>query len=183
VKRKLPASSRKEWRMMGTGEQKRNIELDPNGGSSEWAWRAQCAAWCVLLLFLAAAVLGYFGVGPAERAEVSGPGGVRVQHSRFQRMTRTAPLELRLANAATDQVQVALERAYLDRFEITGITPEPESSTATAGQVLFGFRAVPGQPFTARFLLRPAEGTYGRTAGNVVVAGAGEVRISQWIWP
>jgi hypothetical protein len=136
-----------------------------------------------MVLIIAAAVRGFMGRGVIASHVASG-GSVRLSYSRFERMNTTIRLDVTVEaqpTGAGDRT-VWFARDYLRRFEVSSVTPEPESVSSAAGSVVYFFASAPGEPLRATFWLRAAEGTFGMLHGRLG-AGGSAVDFWQFVWP
>lgn len=112
------------------------------------------------------ALFGMFGVSAAITEENSGPLRVRVEHPSRIRYQQTEALRVWISNASgqsLDTVTVALDTAYVNRFENVAITPAPDEA--------FLVRLTNVAPGATRLVdveLRASD--YGRQRGSITVS-------------
>ncbi len=159
-----------------------DFELDEQPSRTERLWRIQRIGWVAMLLFVAGAILGLFGAGPLDHAYVR-RNGLEIAYSRFQRMTSEANLEVTVLRAPADMTRVWVDQNYIGQFEISSVTPQPESTASSSGQVRYAFRSKAGERLVVSIRLRASEGTFGPVTGKLGVDDVGEAAWWQLIWP
>jgi hypothetical protein len=145
----------------------------------EQRWRPiQRVGRVILLVGLAAAVVGIFGTGPLASATASAPGGAfSIDYDRFLRSTQSTDLEIS-AQDARGPATVAVAQSYLDTTGITNVSPQPDSETARGDRVVLTWQgSLPDQ-----IELQVAPQTIGVHRATVWVAGTA-VRFRQVTWP
>lgn len=141
--------------------------------------RVQRVAWWLLALVPVAAIAGLFGGGLFSEVEAgSERAGVTVTYERFGRMSGDTELELEFARPSST-TDVAISRAFLDRYDMTEVRPQPLRVKTLPGAVVFTFAADPGGRATL-FLQADAVGS---SSGTVAVTGGAPVHISQLVYP
>jgi hypothetical protein len=141
--------------------------------------RVQRVAWRLLALVPVAAIAGLFGGGLfSEVTAGSERAGVTVTYERFGRRTADTELELELARPSRT-TDVAISRAFLDRYDTSDVRPQPLRVRTRADAVVFTFAAAPRG--RATLFLRPD--AIGSSSGTVTVTGAMPVQIKQLVYP
>ena len=141
--------------------------------------RVQRVAWWLLALVPVAAVAGLFGDGLFSEVKAgSERAGGTVTYERFGRLSADTKLELELARPSRS-TDVAISRAFLDRYEMTEVRPEPLRVETLPDAVVFTFAAAPTGRATF-FLQADAVGT---SSGTVTVSGGTPVKIEQLVYP
>ncbi|HEX5499407.1 MAG TPA: hypothetical protein VFX03_09280 [Thermomicrobiales bacterium] len=145
-------------------------------------WRVQRIGWIVILAILAAAALGLFGSGPLSQASVRA-GPITVAYSRFDR--RRSPTELNITIAGASgrrQIELWIDRSYLDHVNVERISPPPQSSRAGDDRTIFVF-ALDSQAETAAigFAIEPE--AIGRFDARLGLTGGQEVAFWQLFYP
>jgi hypothetical protein len=141
--------------------------------------RFQRVAWWLLALVPIAAIAGLFGGGLFSKVTAgSDRAGVTVVHERFGRLTADTELELEFARPSRT-TDVEISRAFLDRYQMSEIRPEPQRVRTLADAVVFTFAAAPGG--RATFFLQPD--AVGSSSGTVTVSGGMPVKIKQLVYP
>jgi hypothetical protein len=138
------------------------IEVDQDLEFQEKEWLAERLGWLIGLVLLLAALAGVFGKGPLSYAtRASGP--LRVSWERLARNNSSLDLQVSLADAPGQdgQLQVWLDRAYIDEFQIETVTPLPASMHIAGSRLVVVFDAptaqagAAGPAFQATFQVRP----------------------------
>jgi hypothetical protein len=94
-------------------------------------WIFERASWLALGLLVCVAIAGLFGQGPLSWATAStGEQGIAVDYERFQRITRIARFEIRMAPSDSQDTTLRLSRPFQESYEVTSIQPWPLRSTA-----------------------------------------------------
>lgn len=160
-------------------EDREGLELEQDVEFQEREWRLQRVAWVAMALVVLAALAGLIGPGPlsATRTEA---GGVGARYDRFMRYGVDTELEISVRDVPADSVVVRFARAYLEKFDVIQIHPEPAAHFAAAGTLAHVFR-FSGAP--ARVLYRLEPKSPGRARGAVSVDGAGAVTVDAFVYP
>jgi hypothetical protein len=94
-------------------------------------WIVERVSWLALGLLVCVALAGLFGQGPLSRATAStGEQGIAVDYERFQRITRIARFEIRMAPFDSQDATLRLSRQFQESYEVSSIQPWPLRSTA-----------------------------------------------------
>jgi hypothetical protein len=163
---------------VGRIEDVSGLQISQDLGFQRRAWRVERAAWALIVAALAAAVLGFLGgSGPAVDASVSAA-AIMVRHDRFGRLGAPTQLDVQLAGPPGMR-DVALARAWLERYRVDGYVPEPDSVTAERDRYVYSFEV--DRSGVVRFMLTPqAAGVH-----RGVVWGPADQRVafSQVVYP
>jgi hypothetical protein len=161
-----------------------DLEIDQDLRFEERELRIERFAWCLMLLIVMAAILGLFGTGVLDRSDAYGT-GMSLRYSRFERMSSPTMLEVTVAPTTLQNglVSIWLSREYAASFEITSVTPPPESAFSAEDRVIYIFRAESDAPAKIIFHLRVSEGTFGPVAARMGVLSGGEAGFWQFVWP
>jgi hypothetical protein len=125
------------------------LELDDHPHFSRRSHVIQRAAWGVMALVLAAAILGIFGRGPLSRASAATPDGrIAVRYERVLRHDARSDYRIRLAPGASG---VLLSSGLVEALDIRGITPQPLRQEATPSGLVCTFAAAGNSPVDVRF--------------------------------
>jgi hypothetical protein len=150
----------------------------------ERTYRIQRASWAVMAMLVLAGLGGLFGGGPLSDAERGlDPAGLRVNYSRFARAG--APDVIRVSvppRSDADAFVLLLDRAYLDRVRLDGVTPSPTVAAVADDRIRYVFagRAGPGRT-AVTFHLTPQSIGVART--RVGMPGGADVAIWQFVYP
>ena len=152
----------------------------------ETRWkRFQHICWVIMALLLLGGVSGALGSGPLSKATaVSVDGGVKTHYERLARRETPAILELRLDKSliSSGQVQIRLNREYVDRLRIKQIIPQPAAAELLADGARFTFHTDPAvESATVLFIQDPS--TPGLVVGEVEVSGAAPLRLHHFVYP
>ena len=136
-----------------------------------------------LVLFVAAAMGGAFGDGPASNATgASGDGSLQVEYQRFCR--RHAPQEIRVTvptQRGVNHVELTFNSEYLRRVQITEIAPQPQQATAQSEGRLRFVTDGSGTPLTVQLHVQAQRAGFQQAV--VSVARHGDVQLKQFVYP
>ena len=160
-----------------------SLEIDQDLEFERRQWTVQRVGWVVFLLILIAGLLGLLGGGPLGHADASAD-PLTVGYERFVRKRAPTEIEVQIAPGAASggEVGVWIERAYLEKFNIEQVIPEPAEMEAAADRIIFHFTVADAeQPSQIVFDLQPSEP--GRLETRVGLVDGPEVRFSHFIYP
>jgi hypothetical protein len=141
--------------------------------------RVQRVAWWLLAVIPVAAIAGLFGNGLfSDVTAGSERAGGTVTYERFGRLTADTELELQFARPSRT-TDVAISRAFLDRYDTSLVRPEPVRVRTLADAVVFTFAAAPAG--RATFVLQPD--AVGSSSGTVTFTDGTPVRVKQLVYP
>ena len=117
------------------------LEIDEDARQERREWGVQRITWVLLYVLLAATALGLFGNGPLSKTVAgAADGSLSLEYERFMR--HRSPDTLRVtATPSGGRLDVAFDRAYLQRISIEQIEPQPERVVAGADATHFIFNA------------------------------------------
>ncbi len=164
----------------------RGLDIEEGLPFQKREWRVQRIAWILLALLLLGAVLGLVGPGPLSFTS-TGTSRLNVHYERFVRWQ--APQSIVIAAAAAPAhslLQLAINRAYLDRVSIQQVTPEPSSVKLSRNDFVYSFEIAGAAPSTT-ITLDLQSTQMGLLHGEVTMGSAGApgagVRFSQLVYP
>ena len=146
-------------------------------------WRIQRIGWVVIALIALAALLGVTGSGVLARTAVS-EGPLQLTYSRFDRLEAPTTLEVHLAADAVsgEQVELWIDRAYLQDVQVEQVVPEPEAVRGDGDGLIYVFGVEePGQPLMVTFDLRHT--TFGPKSGWIALADEPPLDFGQFVFP
>lgn len=149
-----------------------------------YQWTVQRWGWVVLLLLMAAALLGLLGRGPLSSTNTATPdGAVRVDYDRFLRRSAPTTLTVTLGPAATDgTARVWIDREYLGKVRLQQVTPRPEREEAGPDRHTLVFRVSrPGEPAVVMLRFEPDES--GLLRGRIGLGDGPEASFTQFVYP
>jgi hypothetical protein len=135
----------------------------------------------VMVLFVAAGLVGLLGV---RTATVDGSDGPVVASVRFARIARggvSVPYAISITSADgfTGPVEITVDQSYLDLFDQNGMEPGPDGSTSDGETVTWTFDQPPGHEFTVTLDVRIGPSVqWGRTGHTVVEAEGRRIELS-----
>ena len=145
----------------------------------EREWLIQRIGWTVLVLFLLVGAAGLLGKGPMAHDSIALPSGT-LGFERFAR--RHAPTEWVIDYSTAPSggsFEFAISSAYLSKFEVKAITPEPEKTEMKAGEVSFTFAA----QSDGRVVFHLDPQTMGIARGTIRIDDAAAIPLRQVIYP
>jgi hypothetical protein len=163
-----------------------DIELDEDFELQRRTWRFQRVALFVMVVIVAAGLLGLLGGnGPLASASAEDPAAtVMVEYRQFLRRRASVSLVLHLREGSTSAPEVAVrfERSYIESFEVQTLNPTPSRVEAGATEISYYFEiAEPGQETTLTFHLEPQR--FGRADGQIRIDEHMPVRFWQFVYP
>ena len=148
-------------------------------------WTVERIGWLTMLALIIAALLGAFGRGPlSKRNEQTRDKTLSIEYDRFGRLQAQTDVKLKIAEAALSgrELRLWLDRAYMARFEIKEINPEPERIDLGADRMTLVYRVPQRErPLSVNLILEPVE--FGSVAGAAGVEGKDSVTFSQFVYP
>lgn len=116
---------------------KPDIEIDESPDLHRTAWRLQPFAWVLIYSFVLLGLLGVFGNGWLSRRDLVQEGAT-VAYEAALRQGAVSALEFHDLSGST-QTLVSIPLAYLSRFSISSIVPEPSQATTVGDRVNYIF--------------------------------------------
>lgn len=154
-------------------------EIQEDSGFQRKQLVAARAAVALFAVVIGLALLGVFGSGPLSHATAGGErDDFTVDYQRFLRFHHDTEVEVRLG-AGEGPTTVAIDRGYLDGFEVGGVLPEPDSQTAREGRLLLTFEE--SRPSAVTIDLVPRK--VGLQRAGVSVDDGEEVSFRQMVYP
>ena len=157
---------------------KRGLEIDEDlvFQRSEWVWQRIGIA--VVVLVVAAALLGLTGMGgPLSHVEAADPGGaVRLEYDRFVRRGAAATVKLHLRTRADAPARFWISSRYFEHAAIESFTPQADTVSAEEGRHVYTLHSgAPDLTVTVELQHR----TVGRIDGEVGLVDGPSVQFSQ----
>lgn len=147
-------------------------------------WAVQRGGWVAIGLFVLAALLGVFSVGPlSETVAGNVDDGLEVRYQKFTRHVGTTELQIRLGESAVEKqtASVFVSEEFVNGWRIESITPQPDKVTRTRIGTTFEFSAEAGSPPIVEILYRPDQ--IGPVDGILRTSNGAEVAIWQLAYP
>jgi hypothetical protein len=162
-----------------------SLEIDQDLHFQQKEWRIQRIGWGVMALLIVAALLGLTGSGPLARVTTGDAGApLQLEYSRFVRLDAPTTFDIEIAGEAItgDQVELRVDRAYLQDVSVEQIVPEPAEVRSAGDDLIFVFAVdEPGQPVSVTFDLRHT--AFGPRSGQVGLADEKAVAFGQFVLP
>jgi hypothetical protein len=171
---------------MPQAQRKVGLQIDEDMEFERRSWRWQRVGWGVMALVLLAALLGLFGSGYLDRAQVGAEGSqLWMDYNRFGRL-EAETTELRVhfkSSTSTDgKARLWLSREYMEGVKIMNLNPPPVSVEAGAERYTYVFSvSVEGQQSDVIFHLEPEK--MGRLQGQVGLDGGPSLNFAQFVYP
>jgi hypothetical protein len=161
-----------------------DIAEDP--GFQRGSWTIERISWVLILLVLAAGLLGLFGsAGPLNRATAGAADGpLQMEYARLTRHGAPTALEVTVDGTVVteDTVRIAISREYLASVEVSNVLPEPQDVELTPDAFIYVFPvAEGGAPLTITFEVEPQH--YWRHQGTIGLAAGESLRFTQFVYP
>ena len=133
----------------------------------------------VFVLLFVAAVVGVFGTGPIAHATAQGAGGsFSVDYDRFLRTTQSSALQVSPSTQQGGGGDIALATSYTDAIDLSEVTPQPDSETATSNRIVLSYQ----DRLPAQVEINVAPQTIGVHRATLWVRGR-PVSFRQVVWP
>jgi hypothetical protein len=156
-----------------------DLEINEDLVFQKRSWTVQRIGWVIMALVLAAALLGLFGAGPLSRATAGTEDeALWVEYDRFSRLLKTTDLKVH-ATSESGEVRLWISREYLEKVEISHITPTEDSAEAAQDGVFYVFQSA--EPLTIVIHLRAAQA--GLISGEMRLDGGPSQEFTQFIYP
>ena len=161
-----------------------DIQLEEDLAFERRSCRWQRAGQGLLLLFVLAAVAGFFGHGPIASAEVADPSrALTVEYARFARRHGPCEFTLELGPALRrGAVEVWLDASFAEQYRWESATPEPTAMEMRDGRLVARFQIAPGES-PARIVVHVQPRKLGRAATLVGVVGGPQVALRAFHFP
>jgi hypothetical protein len=162
-----------------------SLEIAQNLGFQRKEWRVQRIGWVVMALLILASLLGLTGRGVLARASIGDTGSrLQLTYSRFDRLEAPTTLDLQIAGDAVtgEQVELSVDRDYLQSVHVEQVVPEPEEVRSAGNRLTYVFGVdEPEQPMTITFDLRHT--SFGPKSGEVGLADEPALDFGQFVFP
>lgn len=156
------------------------LQLEQDLDFERTQWRVARATWTVLLIVMAATVLGLFGNGPLSSARIQGSQpGFAVEYARFARFGSTLRMIVHVPVDAQGTIRFSLPHTFLRAFHVQTITPDPVETRLVADGVEYQFEGGAASPLVMIELQPVQRGV----VQGVVQAAAGTLQFWQFIYP
>lgn len=157
---------------------KRTIEIDEDPAFQQREWFAQRIGIGVLVLFVAAAMLGFTGNGgPFSRGETSDSSGtLRVEYERIVRRGAQNTITLHLHGTKPGPRSFWLSTEYLRSVDVEAVVPDPEVVSTDGGRYVY---AISTAALDATITIRSRPTRTGRINVDLGVVDGPAVRFHQ----
>lgn len=162
-----------------------DIEIAQDIKFQERMWTVERVGWYLILLFLTAAFLGFFGPGFFSKSEAkSSNGSMSVEYLRFDRNQAPTHLMLTMGGELSDEegkLLLRVNREYIESIEISHIDPQPSKVTAGSRDVTFEFNLEKNRPAHIKIYYEfqePGSHSLNLRAGNEAV-----INVNQFVYP
>ncbi|MBA2685062.1 MAG: hypothetical protein H0U66_11270 [Gemmatimonadaceae bacterium] len=149
-------------------------------------WEVQRVGWIIMVLISIAALLGVFGKGPFSNGRLGDDASpLRADYERFLRLNAPAQLTVYVGGSAIrpdSTVELWIDRSWLSRMEINGITPEPDKTRVLGDRLAYTFRAQPG-PKPVRITFEMDNRALWRIGGELGLTNGPSYSFSQFAYP
>ena len=160
---------------------RKGIEVEENLKLERVEWRVARVPWTILLLLIAATLLGVFGDGPLSRVAAGSPDGpLWTRYDRALRFGSSTDVLIRAPIQPDGTLRLSIDRTLLDAFQVERITPQPAATTLDDSAVEYGFTGSAGAGASIVFTLQP---TRRGLVGGAIRSADGRVELRQFVFP
>lgn len=152
----------------------KQLPVDEDISLHRKGWVIQRIGWVLMLVFLLAAVLGFFGEGPLSKKQFH-LGPIDVDYERFGRYEHE--MELKFQSTGENIGSVSMPQDYVKNFKLSKIVPEPEKQIAASGYINYIFE---GENHLIIFYMDPVQR---KNVQGVLKVNAYSFLIKQTIYP
>ena len=148
------------------------------------SWNVQRVGWAVMFVIVVAALAGLFGSGPLSGATAGDASTFQVRYARAIRHRDATQFRIDVPTSRTsqNQVEIAIERSFLEGINLESIIPEPESVEAGADAIVYSFDVGGAeQPVTITFNFEPVD--IGPTSAIVAVNDERPITLDIFVFP
>lgn len=165
--------------------QKDGLQIERDASFQRREWLIQRVGWVAMTAVLAAALAGLLGDGPLSHAVAGERGGALwIEYQRFGRWQAPEEMHVHLGagQAKGGRARIWLDRDFVERLEIDGVTPPPAAVEARADRATYEFLAPEeGGDLEITFNVKPQH--WGRKHGRIGVEGGPAVAMSELVYP
>ena len=145
-------------------------------------WKIEHWGWSVFAAILLAALIGVFGEGPLARARAENT-QLAVEYDRFVRYQAPSHFKIHLRNTSPNSMPaLSIARDFLERVEVTHISPEPQRVRLTKDALIYIFDvARTNEDTTIAVQFRPSG--YGRGRVQLGLIDGQQLEFTQFSYP
>lgn len=162
-----------------------SIELEQDIDFQNRSWTVQRAGWVVMLVIVAAALIGVFGGGPVSSARAGDTNRLRVDYERFVRLDSPEKITFTVGRGAVpagSSVDLWIDRQWLTKHVVNSIVPAPSGTRVTSDRVIYRFDVdSAGFPSQIEFDLETRG--MGRLKGRAGTGAGNSVAFTQLAYP
>lgn len=148
-------------------------------------WRFQPICWGVMALIVLAGFLGAFGGKGLLNKQVVRASHFRVECERFpaHRGDTSVEIFVQTADLPDPTIRLWVNDEYIRRMPVTAFHPDPVRSVAGDEGIYYEFEAEVDGAGEVRLLLTLRPESIGRAEAIYRIAGGGEARAEQFVYP
>jgi len=162
--------------------QKRDLELLEDPALEQREWKIQRIAWFLMALFVALALLGFFGAGPlSSRVVTSSDGRFRLEYNRFERFQAPSTLHLQLRASGQSAARVWISRKFMENVKVDSIVPAAERVEMRDDGFVYTFSVPPAEPSSIVFQLETEQ--MGSYPVRIRVDDGPSLETPYWVYP
>jgi hypothetical protein len=164
-------------------ENKRPLGLEEDLQFEKRSWIFQRAGWVLMILIMAAALLGLTGPGPfSSRTATDESGTIKIEYSKFLHYATPDIVQIHLSPAGeSDEAVLFVSRSYVRDIRLDHIIPEPEKEVVEKDFIAYHFNKLSkSQPVLVTLHINP--GVYGNQR-PVFKCNQQQLILSQFIYP
>ncbi|WP_276370943.1 hypothetical protein [Chryseolinea sp. H1M3-3] len=155
---------------------KTQLQIDEHMSMQERGWKVQAVGLYFIFALVLTAAVGLYGDGLISARKITN-GHVTVEYQRQYRFQARMEIKVQLQNS-TDGAMVSFPTAYLKKFEVASIVPQPNENKFQDDRVHYLFKGSDGMSIT--FYLIPQH--VGNINGSIQVNNK-EFDINHFIFP
>ncbi len=163
---------------MAKSTTKTTIQLDEDLNLQSLFWKTQRFGWIIFAFILAAAFLGFTGTGPLNNTTAENQ-SLRISYHPFARQLTATDLTIQIKNLQKDQASFWIDQDFLNKYQIQGITPEPDEVTIDGTKLQYQFKQR-STPVEITLHLQPQQFSF--IQGKIGQANE-ELTVRQFVYP
>lgn len=146
-------------------------------------WWAERIMWFLLLLFVLAGLLGFFGRGGLSLVKAGSVSEkIEVEYQRFLRYHTKDRIDISLYDlTAAAEISVGIDKNYADKIQVEDIFPKPIKTVLTSNGVNYFFENQGAKTAKIIFYLHPDK--LGNVKTQLMVNGSFALSLNQYIYP
>ncbi|HUP90169.1 MAG TPA: hypothetical protein VM100_12485 [Longimicrobiales bacterium] len=147
-------------------------------------WRYQRIGWAALAVISLLGLTGVLGHGPAAHETVGNPNTFAIEFDRIVRHGSPSHVVVDIGPGLQrdSTLRIYVNRDYLEKFKISDLVPQPESSGISGNYVYYEFLR-PNPRARGRIVMHVDPNGYWHQSATVALSGATSLKFGQLILP